>query len=196
MGLVPVHDLPLQATLSFEASPDDIALTYLECVALSEGYAVTRDVLADVHKPLHLPLTTDTSDDLISSRFNASLPVTDIRRSINQLQYLCKGYSEDTIHCDVDVGQVDPPSGLLHYGDELRDPEQLHDWEYGVAPALPNESNLEHNNGHARARTSSLQVRDLTRMSDALSAADSHVRRRPESSLEVSERISQGSSDD
>ncbi|KLO14951.1 hypothetical protein SCHPADRAFT_789708, partial [Schizopora paradoxa] len=43
VGLVPVHDLPLQATLSFEASPDDIALTYLECVALSEGYAVTRD---------------------------------------------------------------------------------------------------------------------------------------------------------
>ena len=186
MGLVPVHDLPLQATLSFEASPDDIALTYLECVALSEGYAVTRDVLADVHKPLHLPLTTDTSDDLLSSRMNTILPVTDIRRSINQLQYLCKGCSgDDGVNDGVDrrPSLVDACSAF-HNGDELWDLEQLQDWEYSVASSAPNESVSEHDNGPARAHTSLLE--DLTRMSDALSAADSHVRRRPESSLEVS----------
>lgn len=192
--MVPVHDLPLQATLSFEACPDDIALTYLECVALSEGYAVTRDVLADIHKALHLPLTTDTSDDLLSSRFNTSLPVTDVRRSINQLQFLCKGSSGNTVKNDADAGQLDASSSVLHVGSELRDLEQLQDWEYGVARHLPNESVSEHENGPARAHTSLLH--DLTRMSDALSAADSHVRRRPESSLEVSAPIGQGSSDD
>lgn len=187
MGLVPVYDLPLQATLSFEACPDDIALTYLDCVALSEGYAVTRNVLADVHKPLHPPLTTDASDDLLSSRFNTTSLVTDLRRSINQLQYLCQGSQGNTVNSDVNSRQADNSNNFLRDNDELLDLDHLQDWEYCVASPLPIESVSEHDNGPARAHTSLFH--NLTRMSDALSAADSYIRRRPESSLEVSARI-------
>jgi len=185
VGLVPAHDLPLQATLSFEACPDDIALTYLECVALTEGYAVTRDMLADLHKPLHLPLTTDASDDLLSSRINSTLPVTDIRRSINQLQYVCQGCPEDTVNSDVNSSQTSESPGFIDDSGGLLDLDQLQDCEYSVAASpLPIENVAEYDKGPARAHTSFLQA--LTRMSDALSAADSYVRRRPETSLEVS----------
>ncbi|KAG1755688.1 hypothetical protein EDB19DRAFT_1624441 [Suillus lakei] len=88
MKLVPVADLPLQSVLAFQPCPSEPAVTFLQCLCLTQGYAIPRDKLIQLYETTHIVQSMDLPDAPLNPR-TETLPLPDLRRSITQLQLIC-----------------------------------------------------------------------------------------------------------
>ncbi|OAX43492.1 hypothetical protein K503DRAFT_847156 [Rhizopogon vinicolor AM-OR11-026] len=91
--LVPIADLPLQTVLRFQPCPSGPAVTFLQCLCLTEGYAIPREKLTQIYETTHTTQSMDLPDVPLNPR-TEPLPLPDLRRSITQLQMICM----DAIH--------------------------------------------------------------------------------------------------
>ncbi|KAL5527587.1 hypothetical protein ACEPAG_6388 [Sanghuangporus baumii] len=88
-SLVPSDILPLQTILSFDPCPSDLAISYLRCMALTEGYAASETHVKSLYgRNFHLDVLDIHSDLVRSSTCPTSPP--DLRQAINSLQFLCR----------------------------------------------------------------------------------------------------------
>ncbi|WFD03209.1 hypothetical protein MOBT1_001898 [Malassezia obtusa] len=94
---VPRAELPIQTTLHFVSPPPDVAATYLQLVALAEGYIVSQ---ASAHA-LYAQTCAAPPDELGSGpvhpgcaayppgRADGDAPAYDLRAALMQLQWVC-----------------------------------------------------------------------------------------------------------
>jgi hypothetical protein len=86
ISLIPTGDLPLQTVLVFDSCPAPLAVSYLQCLCVAEGYLVKREELDSLYQSTYeLSMASDTAIDLL----NVELPKPDLRRTINNLQFWC-----------------------------------------------------------------------------------------------------------
>ncbi|WFC96077.1 hypothetical protein MBRA1_002733 [Malassezia brasiliensis] len=98
VGRVPVAELPIQTTLSFAAPPLDVGATYLQLVALAEGYIVSQASMRTLYAqtcaaphafggsgPVH-PGCEAYADGRTDAR---GAPAYDLRAALMQLQWVC-----------------------------------------------------------------------------------------------------------
>ncbi|KAG2141705.1 uncharacterized protein EDB93DRAFT_1089065 [Suillus bovinus] len=86
--LVPVADLPLQSVLTFQPCPSEPAVTFLQCLCVTQGYAIPRYKLIQLYETTHIVQSMDLPDAPLNPR-TEPLPPPDLRRSITQLQLIC-----------------------------------------------------------------------------------------------------------
>ncbi|KAG1907183.1 uncharacterized protein F5891DRAFT_1000463 [Suillus fuscotomentosus] len=86
--LVPVADLPLQSVLTFQPCPSEPAVTFLQCLCATQGYAIPRDKLIQLYETTYIVQSMDLPDAPLNPR-TEPLPPPDLRRSITQLQLIC-----------------------------------------------------------------------------------------------------------
>ncbi|KAG1754043.1 uncharacterized protein EDB91DRAFT_1043911, partial [Suillus paluster] len=86
--LVPTTDLPLQSVLRFQPCPSGPAVTFLQCLCLTEGCAVPREKLIQLYETTYTTQSMDLPDAPLNPR-TEPLPSPDLRRSITQLQLIC-----------------------------------------------------------------------------------------------------------
>ncbi|KAI3617506.1 hypothetical protein CBS9595_003415 [Malassezia furfur] len=98
VGRVPVAELPIQTTLAFAAPPLDVGATYLQLVALAEGYIVSQASVRTLYAqtraaphafggsgPVH-PGCEAYADGRTDAR---GAPAYDLRAALMQLQWVC-----------------------------------------------------------------------------------------------------------
>jgi DNA polymerase III delta prime subunit len=86
--LVPVADLPLQSVLTFQPCPSEPAVTFLQCLCVTQGYAIPRDKLIQLYETTYIVQSMDLPDAPLNPRTEPP-PLPDLRRSITQLQLIC-----------------------------------------------------------------------------------------------------------
>ncbi|KAG1820180.1 uncharacterized protein BJ212DRAFT_1338471 [Suillus subaureus] len=86
--LVPVADLPLQSVLTFQPCPSEPAVTFLQCLCVTQGYAIPRDKLIQLYETTYIVQSMDLPDAPLNPRTEPP-PPPDLRRSITQLQLIC-----------------------------------------------------------------------------------------------------------
>lgn len=86
--LVPVADLPLQSVLTFQPCPSEPAVTFLQCLCVTQGYAIPRDKLIQLYETTYIVQSMDLPGAPLNPR-TEPLPLPDLRRSITQLQLIC-----------------------------------------------------------------------------------------------------------
>ncbi|KAL4259233.1 AAA+ ATPase domain-containing protein [Pleurotus pulmonarius] len=103
-SLVPVDDLPLQATLQFVHPDPDITVSYLQALCCAEGTLVDRASLARLYESEHPIDDVDIHDSKVTGT-TSIFPHFDVRRTINSLQLWLSGSgnparSAQGIYCD------------------------------------------------------------------------------------------------
>ncbi|KAH7929451.1 P-loop containing nucleoside triphosphate hydrolase protein [Leucogyrophana mollusca] len=115
--LVPLADLPLQATLAFEPCPSPEAVSYLQGLCFAEGCPVPRESLASLYDMTYPTEALDIPDAPPNPR-TERLPLADLRRTITQLQLMCSlgadAPKQRMPHGDHEVGMRGrPPSPVI-----------------------------------------------------------------------------------
>lgn len=95
---LPLAELPVQRTLHLRAPAVDVAATYLQLVALSEGYIVSQAAMRTLYTstaPVPLPLDAPsgplapTTHLYADARSDEGAPACDLRAALAQLQWAC-----------------------------------------------------------------------------------------------------------
>lgn len=158
--LVPVADLPLQTVLRFQPCPSGPAVTFLQCLCLTEGYAIPREKLTQLYETTYTTQNMDLPDAPLNPR-TEPLPLPDLRRSITQLQLMCT----DAIH-------------------EAKIPRQAQGTaEYG--PSLPLTISAQTSANTSTTSTEEELWRRISNYADYVSYADSYLCRTSLESHEV-----------
>ncbi|KAF9491036.1 hypothetical protein BDN71DRAFT_111272 [Pleurotus eryngii] len=89
-SLVPVDDLPLQATLQFVHPDPDMTVSFLQALCCVEGTLVDRASLARLYESEHPIDDVDIHDSKVTGT-TSIFPHFDVRRTINSLQLWLSG---------------------------------------------------------------------------------------------------------
>ncbi|OCB90873.1 hypothetical protein A7U60_g1897 [Sanghuangporus baumii] len=176
-SLVPSDTLPLQTILSFDPCPSDLAITYLRCMALAEGYAASETHVKSLYgRNFHLDVLDIHSDLVRSSACPTSPP--DLRQAIHSLQFLCQasqGFNNNSLSSSKvpDRNQCDDSA--------LSD---LSNWNWNQHPTSDSSFPFVSTEQAEIESESTRRIKNLWRISDALSMIDSYLAR---SSLRVLE---------
>ncbi|KAI0081801.1 hypothetical protein K474DRAFT_1703650 [Panus rudis PR-1116 ss-1] len=106
ISMVPLRDLPLQATLTFEPPPVDVAVSYLQTLCDAEGHRGERKILEQLYRWTDDNHEGNASFRSQSSTASISSNAYDIRRSINQLQL---GLLQRSSQANVEPHTLNPP---------------------------------------------------------------------------------------
>lgn len=137
--MVPVMDLPLQATLTMNFCPPAVAVSYLQGLCNAEGYLVPRDDISRIYnRTCPVPLMETSSRYSITDAFS----VPDLRRTINILELWCSTnvrYRPDGNvpweHHDFVENAPNPPR-LVQFG-ELTDDDLGRSWMTAGSLTVP-----------------------------------------------------------
>lgn len=194
-SMIPLDDLGLQLVedgastlryLPFDAPSPELAVPFLELIALREGHILSRTAVSSLYaSTIHassLPwLTRGAADPLPHPFPTMPDPAADLRHALTQLQFSCQWGIGDTL-------------GGIGWAQSSGENETV--WSVGALPSVepPKDLHL----AHARrleADQDSATIEDKTTIStidavvDSLSFADAYVSRRNVVLLEVSERV-------
>jgi hypothetical protein len=83
-----MSELPLQTLLWFFPCPAPLATSYLQSLALAEGYLIDRGAVEKLYASTYAACPADIPDVPLHP-FSSPLPVPDLRRAIHNLQLRC-----------------------------------------------------------------------------------------------------------
>ncbi|KAL5487846.1 hypothetical protein ACEPAI_5954 [Sanghuangporus weigelae] len=174
-SLVPSDILPLQTILSFDPCPSDLAIAYLRCMALTEGYAASETHVKSLYgRNFHL----DVLDiHLVRSSACPTSP-PDLRQAINSLQFLCRasqGFNNSPSSSKVPDRHQCDDSAL----------SDLSSWNWNQHPTSDSSFPLVSTEQGEIESESVRRIRNLWRVSDSLSTIDSYLVRSPLRILET-----------
>lgn len=171
---MPLGELPIQTELVFCPPATPLATSYLQRLALSEGYWASQDVMTALYER---PREQDEDSDgrpYPSYRYDPS-PRRDLRRALNDLQLICqstlKGVHEGT---DAATGAVNLASS--------RGPiqESLTDWPRSSGQLIDRAT------ATWRTEPANRSLRRLANFAEAVSYLDCHLQPRTSALFEVS----------
>ncbi|KAL5508052.1 hypothetical protein ACEPAH_5670 [Sanghuangporus vaninii] len=177
-SLVPSDILPLQTILSFDPCPSDLAIAYLRCMALAEGYAASETHVKSLYgRNFHLDVLDIHSDLVRSSACPTSPP--DLRQAVNSLQFLCQasqGFNNNS-----------PSSSKVPDRNQCDDSalSDLSNWNWNRHPTLDSSFPFVSTEQAEIESESARRIKNLWRVSDALSMIDSYLARSPLRVLET-----------
>ncbi|KAI5125008.1 hypothetical protein M0805_007432 [Coniferiporia weirii] len=194
LSIIPCDDLPLQKVLAFSPCSSELAASYLQCLALAEGYAATKNHMKALYENSAIDVAIAAENILCPSAHQPS-PTPDLRRAINSLQFLClgdRGLKEIPPGVAAAVGQ----ERLASYNVQ-EDEEVLHnlwelDWPYNIMSEAQLSPDVQ---AEPRNHANASQFHRLWQISDMMSVIDSDLSRRPSTVLEMHSSEGMPSSD-
>jgi hypothetical protein len=171
---VPEELLPLQTTLKFEAPPVSVIASYLQLLGLANDRHISLETAEKiVSSTKHRPISADVPDHPVHPLSFYPAPSVDLRRSINELQFVTRS-------CSISAHNYESYEELrTMFVDGWKELEEtLCDW-----------STLMESDKNSKALGDPEGMDRLSQFLDLVSIADSHINRRPEWILEVSPRL-------
>ncbi|KAG8966100.1 hypothetical protein FRC03_012512 [Tulasnella sp. 419] len=171
-NIVPIQDLPLQGTLTFEAPPGPLLASYLRILGLINNKVVAPDAAQELlSRSIYRPIGADLPDAPRHPLPYQEEPVVDMRKAINQLQFRCVHIDKEQ---EVDLQRL--RTMYLGEGEEMQ--ETLAEWS-----EVPGSSEARRTiDGHEDGKEA---IEGLWKFMEVVSLMDSHLNRRSESSLEA-----------
>lgn len=90
LSLVPLEDLPLQMILHFQACAEHETVSYLQSIALAEGFNLERASLYGLLRESAELISLDVPDEPLHPS-TTELPSADLRQVVQSLQLYCCG---------------------------------------------------------------------------------------------------------
>jgi len=172
-----LSQLPLQARLSFKIPPQAVLSSYLRLLGLVNGRHISEETAERiVTSSRYHPISADVPDHPVHPLPYQQAPSLDLRRSINELQFVSRICSISPHDLD---GYQDLRTMYIDRWNELE--ETLCDWNTGMGEDDTARGNL--------ATPEEDDIHALSRFVDVVSVVDSHINRRPAWKLEVSWNI-------
>ncbi|KAG6817411.1 hypothetical protein H0H87_009056 [Tephrocybe sp. NHM501043] len=95
ISLIPTQDLPLQTILTFQPCRPPLAASYLQALCFSEGHHMfQRDALLRMYEASAPTRDAIDTPDIPNPAISGDLFTPDLRRTINNLQFLCTSASK------------------------------------------------------------------------------------------------------
>ncbi|KAG8936750.1 hypothetical protein FRC02_012032 [Tulasnella sp. 418] len=171
-NIVPIQDLPLQGTLTFEAPPGPLLASYLRILGLINNKVVAPDAAQELlSRSIYRPIGADLPDAPRHPLPYQEEPVVDMRKAINQLQFRCVHIDKEQ---EVDLQRL----RTMYLGEVEEMQETLAEWS-----EVPGSSEARRTiDGHEDGKEA---IEGLWKFMEVVSLMDSHLNRRSESSLEA-----------
>ena len=183
---IPYGEIPLQTTLTFRPPPVALATTYLQSLALREGFTIPRESLAALYESTFPVSMHDLLHELqVGATVNPQLPVSDLHRALHRLQYLCQSHPsagrervEIAAHEDIEEPTRLP---LASFSPEIDGDDEMTDWGTIDQHSHPRSiaCDSERQGCLPRSPREEREMwQELRRITEAFSFADGHLRRK------------------